>query len=72
LIQVQKDLKSSGNTAEDILWHNLKNNQLEDREFYKQYSIGNSTLDFYCPSERLAIQLDGAPHFSEKGKLSNY
>jgi very-short-patch-repair endonuclease len=24
-------------------------------------------LDFYCPSEKLAVELDGAPHFTEAG-----
>lgn len=29
--------------------------------------MGNYILDFYCPSEKLCIELDGASHFSIEG-----
>jgi very-short-patch-repair endonuclease len=32
-------------------------------------SVGEYILDFYCPSEKLCIELDGQPHFSEEGYL---
>jgi very-short-patch-repair endonuclease len=43
----------------------LKNAQLEGRKFRRQHSVGVYILDFYCPSERLAIELDGSVHFEE-------
>ncbi len=27
-------------------------------------------MDFYCPEARLAIELDGAPHYTEEGILA--
>jgi len=27
------------------------------------------TTDFYCPAERLAIELDGEPNFTQEGYL---
>ena len=36
--------------------------QLLGRKFRRQHSFGAFILDFYCPSERLAIELDGAAH----------
>ncbi|HUX95647.1 MAG TPA: DUF559 domain-containing protein, partial [Bacteroidales bacterium] len=30
--------------------------------FRRQYSIGRYIVDFCCPSEKLIIELDGAPH----------
>lgn len=31
-------------------------------KFYRQYSIGNFILDFFCPKISLAIELDGITH----------
>src|SRR5699024_1362377 len=33
------------------------------RKFRRQHSVGNYILDFYCPKERIAIELDGQGHF---------
>ena len=40
----------------------LRKSQLEGRKFRRQHSIGSYIVDFYCPSEELAVELDGAPH----------
>jgi adenine-specific DNA-methyltransferase len=31
-------------------------------KFFRQYSIGPYILDFYCPSAKLAVELDGGQH----------
>ena len=48
--------------AEGELWKYLKGAQLHGRKFKRQHSIANFILDFYCPSEKLAIELDGQIH----------
>ena len=48
--------------AEARLWNYLKISQLSGRKFRRQHSVGRYILDFYCPSEKLAIELDGAVH----------
>ncbi|WP_439651153.1 endonuclease domain-containing protein [Pontibacter harenae] len=35
---------------------------MANRKFRRQHSVGNFILDFYCPSEHLAIELDGQVH----------
>ena len=45
----------------------MKNSKFEGRKFVRQHSVGNYILDFYCPSEKLAVELDGARHFSGLG-----
>ena len=30
--------------------------------------INNYVVDFYCPKEKLIIELDGSQHYSEEGK----
>ena len=46
---------------EIFLWSKIKNKQL-GYKFRRQYSVGPFILDFYCPTLRLAIELDGSQH----------
>lgn len=43
----------------------MQNKKLEGRKFRRQHSIENYIADFYCPEERLVIELDGQGHFNE-------
>lgn len=71
LKQFRKDLRNNGTSAEATLWKFLQRSQLDGRKFRRQHSVGNYILDFYCPSERLAIELDGAGHFETAGFLKD-
>jgi very-short-patch-repair endonuclease len=62
-------LRNKGTHAEAVLWKLLRNRQLAGRKFRRQHSIGNFILDFYCPQEKLCIELDGQPHFTQSGKF---
>ena len=57
--------------AEVILWSVLKEKKLCGKKFRRQHSIGHYIIDFYCPSEKLAIELDGQHHFTPEGKLND-
>ena len=59
----RKELRNNLTPAEAKLWTLLKGKQLEGRKFRRQFSVANYILDFYCPSENLAIELDGQGHF---------
>lgn len=59
----RKELRNNLTPAEATLWKLLQNSQFYNRKFRRQHSVGNYILDFYCPSERLAIELDGQGHF---------
>ncbi|RZN83630.1 MAG: DUF559 domain-containing protein [Winogradskyella sp.] len=58
----RKDLRSNLTSAEATLWKSLQKKQLKGRKFRRQHSIENYIVDFYCPSEKLIIELDGAVH----------
>jgi len=62
----RKKLRNNPTQAEAFLWGYLKNSQLEGRKFRRQTSIKNYIVDFYCPQEKLVIELDGDFHFDEK------
>ncbi|NOX85766.1 MAG: endonuclease domain-containing protein [Chlorobi bacterium] len=73
----RKELRNNLTPAEAILWSALKNKQLEGRKFRRQHSIGKYVADFYCPREKMIIELDGADHFTPAGiehdeKRDNY
>jgi very-short-patch-repair endonuclease len=58
-------LRANLTPAEAALWKALQRSQLDRRKFRRQHSIGPYILDFYCPSEKLAVELDGAAHDSD-------
>jgi very-short-patch-repair endonuclease len=59
---LRKKLRNNLTPAEAALWNLLRNKQLNGRKFRRQHSVGNYILDFYCPSEKLAVELDGEVH----------
>lgn len=68
LITQRKQLRNDATQAEKMLWYELRNSQLAKRKFRRQHSVGSYILDFYCPEERLAIELDGEQHERDKQK----
>jgi len=68
LITQRKQLRNDATQAEKMLWYELRNSLLDGRKFRRQHSVGSYILDFYCPEERLAIELDGEQHERDKQK----
>lgn len=53
--------------AESFLWQRIRRKQLKGRQFYRQKNIGDYIVDFYCPSAKLIVELDGGQHYTEEG-----
>ncbi|MCK4406789.1 MAG: endonuclease domain-containing protein [Bacteroidales bacterium] len=64
LEEIRRLLRKTLTPAEATMWKALQKSKLDGRKFRRQHSVGDYILDFYCPSEKLAIELDGMPHFS--------
>jgi methylmalonyl-CoA mutase cobalamin-binding domain/chain len=60
----RRELRNNLTPAEAKLWSLINNRQLHGRKFRRQHSVGPYILDFYCPEEKLAIELDGEGHFN--------
>lgn len=58
----RKELRENLTPAEAFLWKHLQRKQLKGRKFRRQHSIENFIVDFYCPQEKLIIELDGEVH----------
>ena len=65
--QNRQQLRSNATSAEAVLWNHLKNSQLDGRKFRRQHGIGKYVVDFYCPAEKLAVELDGVYHYTDEG-----
>lgn len=64
----RKFLRNNSTSAEATLWKCLRKRQLCGHKFRRQHSVANYILDFYCPEKHLAVELDGAQHFTNEGK----
>ena len=58
----RKSLRNNSTAAEATLWKILQNKQIGGLKFRRQHSVGRFVLDFYCPTLKLSIELDGEPH----------
>lgn len=55
-------LRRNMTPAEKKLWQALKGKQLDGLKFRAQHPVGPFILDFYCPTCKLVVELDGSVH----------
>jgi very-short-patch-repair endonuclease len=60
----RRELRNTPTPAEIVLWRNLQRRQLLGKKFRRQFSIGKYVVDFFCSECNLAVELDGASHYS--------
>ncbi len=58
-----RQLRSSLTKAENIFWQKVRHKQLLGCQFYRQKTLGNYIVDFYCPAKKLVVELDGSQHY---------
>lgn len=62
----RKELRKNQTESEKVLWQKLRNRQINNLNFFRQYSVGGYILDFYCPEIHLGIELDGSQHMNQE------
>ena len=62
-----RDLRSNMTDAEQLLWSRLRRKQILGLQFYRQKSLLNYIVDFYCPAVNLVIECDSGQHYTEDG-----
>ena len=62
----RKELRNNSTPAEKLLWSVLQHSDLGGYKFRRQHSVGAYIIDFYCPSECLAVELDGNSHITDE------
>jgi very-short-patch-repair endonuclease len=58
---LRQKLRGSATPAEKMLWRSLQNSGA-GAKFRRQHGVGPYILDFYCPEQRLAIEIEGGIH----------
>ena len=58
-------LRSNATEAEKRLWSKLRDRQLAGHKFRRQVPIGPYVVDFFCPEQKLIIEIDGGQHAVE-------
>ncbi|MBD2108501.1 DUF559 domain-containing protein [Nodosilinea sp. FACHB-13] len=60
--QAARELRQNLTPAETRLWKALRGRQLNGLRFRCQHPVGRFIVDFYCPSCKLVIEVDGSVH----------
>ena len=68
LKQFSRNLRTNMTDAEKLLWSRIRRKQIKGMQFYRQKSIGDYIVDFYCPEIKLVIEVDGGQHYEAEGK----
>ena len=64
--RLRQHLRNTASDAERLLWSSLKGSQLLGYKFRRQQGIGQFVVDFYCSAKRVAIEIDGATHWTDE------
>jgi very-short-patch-repair endonuclease len=66
LIEQARKFRRNLTKAESVLWKELRNRKLGGFKFKRQRVYGPFILDFFCPSCKLVIEIDGGIHQSQQ------
>jgi len=58
----RRELRNNPTKSETKLWKALKGSKVDNRKFRRQQSIEDFIVDFYCPKEKLIVEVDGEVH----------
>ncbi|HEY0348689.1 MAG TPA: endonuclease domain-containing protein [Pyrinomonadaceae bacterium] len=62
LVTLARELPKQQTSAEDLLWHLLRDRQLLGFKFRRQHQLGDYVTDFFCREPGLIIECDGEIH----------
>jgi len=65
LTRLARTLRTDSTDSERLLWSRLRRKQVLGVQFFRQRPLGNYIVDFYAPTVRLVIEVDGSQHFLE-------
>ena len=57
-----RELRNQPTRSEGILWQAIRRRQLDGLRFRRQQPIGPFIIDFFAPSHRLVVEVDGPVH----------
>ena len=64
----RRSLRNEPTRAEAEMWNGLRKKRTKGYKFRRQHSIGPFIADFYSPSLKLVVEIDGATHDDPRQK----
>jgi very-short-patch-repair endonuclease len=61
-----RETRRDATPAEQKLWRGFRNCRVSELKFRRQMPLGPFIVDFYCPSTRLVVELDGVSHIDSQ------
>ena len=71
LKKIRRKLRKKETEAEELFWQRVRNKKVNGLKFKRQHSICNNIVDFYCPSKKIIIELDGEYHDTEQQNIKD-
>ena len=77
-IQAARQLRQKMTPVEKVLWYHLRNYRFKKWKFRRQHPIVHKIIDgrkyfyvadFYCPAEKLVVELDGKHHLLSEQRI---
>ncbi|MFT4251043.1 MAG: DUF559 domain-containing protein [Caulobacter sp.] len=65
LVRRARALRKDMSLPEMMLWNALRGSRLDGLRFRRQHPFGRYVLDFYCPTYKLAVEVDSYAHETE-------
>ncbi len=65
MAEVARRFRKAATPSEAMLWDALRGRSLRGRKFRRQQPIGPFVVDFYCPEERLIVEVEGPVHLRQ-------
>lgn len=66
MVELARTFRKEPTRSEAVLWEAIRRKQLKGRRFRRQQPIGPFVVDFFCPSERLIVEVDGPIHETQR------
>lgn len=63
-----RSLRKAMSPPEVMLWTRLRGRASDKPTFRRQHPMGSTIVDFYCPSARLVVEVDGSTHWDERSQ----
>ena len=70
-VERARELRKKLTPPEARLWTALRQRKLNGLRFRRQHPIGPFIVDFFCPSARLAVEIDGVMHSLGDGEAND-
>ena len=61
-LEQRRRLRREMTKAELAFWEGVRAGKIEDVKFRRQYGVGPYIIDFFIPSQNIAIEVDGSIH----------